>query len=125
MNDQLIKKDCTTGEYGNIFPVTTLNNVIDPDTRESLDILLEKNNHVYLPFIENLRSATRLQIEDRYRRKGLYITYTSCKGEVITEYYNCDDFSDEAWACGNNWVRAYDEIKAKQLLKSIYSWYKA
>lgn len=125
MKEQLIKKDCQSKEYSNIYPITSLQSVIDPETGKSLDLIIESCNHYYLPFKDNRRSSTRLQVPSSLRRTGLFITYESCKGEVITEYYNYDDFSDRFWSCGDNWVRVFDKNMAEALVKSIYSWYKA
>ena len=129
MIEQLIKKDCTTGEYKDLYPITTLEAIKDIRTGETLDEIIDninqKCNHIYLQFKDNSKSLTRLQVPDELRRKGLWITYTSCKNNVITEWYNSDDFSDVAWKDSKNWVPYLDEELLKTTVKNILSWYKS
>ena len=125
MTDKLIQKDCTTGVYRDIYPVTTLSAIKDLSTGKTLDIILEEFNHIYLPFKDNSKSLTRLQIPNRFRRKGLWITYNSCQGNVITEWYNSDDFSNKAWGDSKNWVTYLSDKLIKASVKELLSWYKA
>lgn len=123
--EQLIKKNCSSGTYESMYPITILSAVKDIDTDKSLDEILEVYNHIYLPFKDNSKTLTRQQIPNKLRRKGLWITYKSCKGNVITEWYNSDDFSNKAWGDSKNWVQYLDKSVMRDILKCMLSWYKA
>lgn len=125
MAEQLIKKDCTTGTYSDMFPITTLSAIKDLSTGKTLDVILEEFNHIYLPFKDNSKTLTRLQVPANMRRQGLWITYVSCKGNTITEYYNSNDFSNKAWGDNKNWVPYLDKEVIRTALDEILSWYKA
>lgn len=125
MIEQLIKKDCKTGEYANIYPITILSNVIDPDTKEPLDTALEKYNHIFLPFKDNSRILTRRQVPSELRRRGLWITYISCKGETVTEWFDGDKFDDVTWGCSKNWVPYISEDLIINTVNKLLGWYKA
>lgn len=125
MEEQLIKKNCSTGEYENIYPITSLSSIMDVSTGETLDRTLERFNHIYLPFKSNSKAVTRNQIPDKYRRKGLFITYVACSGKTITEYYNNEDFSDRAWGDNSNWIICPNMKSIQDLVKESLSWYKS
>lgn len=125
MIEQLIKKDCSTGEYENMYPKTILEAVIDPSTGQTLDTIINTGNHIYLPFVGNSRARTRLQVPEDKRRKGLWITYESCKGKVTTEWYNSDDYSDDAWVLNENWNLYLQKDLIKEVVDKILTWYKA
>lgn len=125
MAEQLIQKDCTTGAYKDMYPVTTLSAIKDLSTGKTLDRILEEFNHIYLPFKDNSKSLTRLQVPDKFRRRGLWITYVSCKGNTITEWYDSDDLSNKAWGDNKNWVPYIDKELIKDAVKDALSWYKA
>lgn len=125
MVEQLIKKNCKTGEYSDMYPITSLDSVIDTDTGKALKDTLHTYNHLYLPFKGNSKTYTRIQVPTDLRRKGLWITYTSCMGNVITEWYNSDDFSDKEWGNSNNWVSYINKCMIKEVLKEMLTWYKA
>lgn len=122
---QLIKKDCSTGEYGDIFPITTVQSVEDAETGRNLESILDDTNHIYLPFVGFSKAETRLQVIPEKRRRGLWITYVSCKNKVVTEYYNSNDFSDEAWKNNDNWVPYFNKELVTEIVKEVLSWYKA
>lgn len=123
--EQIIKKDCKTGEYNDIFPITTLSAIKDLSTGDTLDNILEKYNHLYLPFLNNSKTNTRLQVPNKLRRKGLWITYETCNSRVVTEWYNSNDFSNKAWGNSENWVPYIDKGLMRETLKTLLSWYKA
>lgn len=125
MAEQLIQKNCTTGEYKDMYPITTLSAIKDLSTGKTLDEILEKCNHIYLPFKDNSKTYTRLQVPNNLRRKGLWVTYTSCKGNTITEWYNSDDFSNKAWGDSKNWVPYLNKEVVKSVLNDALAWYKA
>ena len=125
MAEQLIKKNCKTGEYSDLYPITSLSAIKDMSTGETLDTILEKYNHIYLPFKDNSKTLTRLQIPSNIRRQGLWITYVSCKGNTITEWYNSNDFSNKAWGDNKNWTPYLDKEEINKVVKELLSWYKA
>ncbi len=125
MAEQLIQKDCTTGEYKDLYPITSLGAIKDLSTGKTLDTILEEFNHIYLPFKDNSKTLTRQQVPNRLRRKGLWITYESCQGNVITEWYNSDDFSNKAWGDSANWIPYLNKEVVKGVLNEILSWYRA
>lgn len=125
MAEQLIKKDCTTGAYSDMYPITTLAAIKDLSTGKTLDRILEEFNHIYLPFKDNSKTLTRLQVPSNIRRQGLWITYVSCKGNTITEYYNSNDYSNKAWGDSKNWIPYLDKEIIKTALDEILAWYKA
>lgn len=125
MAEQLIQKNCTTGEYEDIYPITDLSSIKDLSTGKTLDELLEQFNHIYLPFKNNSKTLTRQQVPVNMRRRGLWITYISCKGSTITEWYNSDDFSNKAWGDNKNWVPYLNTELIREELNKILAWYKA
>lgn len=124
MSEQLIKKNCSEGTYKNIYPITVFSAVRDEHTEESLKTLLESFNHLYLPFKDNSKSATRVQVPLEYRKKGMWITYNACN-KTVTEWYKGDDFSDTEWSNSSNWVPYIDTALIEEQVKSNLSWYKA
>lgn len=126
MIEQLVKKDCKTGVHDNLFPVTVITAIKDLNTGDGLDTILKKSNHLYLQFIGNSKAATRKLVPETYRRRGLWITYTSCKGNIVTEVYKGDEFDDESWGNNSNWSPYIDNKAIADIVKSsITSWYKA
>lgn len=123
--EQLIKKNCATGTYEDMFPVTLLQSVKDAITGKSLDQILEQFNSIYLPLIDRSRTLTRLQIPDSMRRRGLWITYISYNDNVITERYEGEDFSDKAWGDSHNWKPYIDNDMIDKVIQKYLSWYKA
>ena len=121
---KLVKKDCNTGAYESIAPETTFEAVVDPVTGETLKEVQNADNHMYLPFIENSRSKTRLQVPSERRRKGLWITYVSCQGKVTSEWYNGNSVDDTSWGDSNNWVSYLQESVIKEIVDNLLSWYK-
>lgn len=125
MAEQLIQKDCKTGEYRNIFPVTSISSIKNLETGETLDQILENCNHLYLTFKDKSKTNTRLQVPSHMRRKGLWITYLSCKNNLITEYYNSTDFSNKAWGDSKNWVPYLNDTVIEESIEKKIGWYKA
>lgn len=119
---QLIEKDCINNSYGEVFPVTDLDAVVDRGANITLGEILQAYNHIHLPFVGNSRQATRLQIPFKHRRRGLYITYESCKGRVITEYYVGNSLEDTFWKEKVNWIQV-DGLD--DLIDTEIFWYKA
>lgn len=123
--EQLIKKDCATGTYENMYPVTLIPSVKDPITGESLDKILEQFNSLYLVLKDRSRTLTRLQVPDNMRRRGLWITYISYNDNIITERYEGEDFSDTAWGDSHNWKPYISDDMISKVIEEKLSWYKA
>lgn len=125
MNSQLFHKDCNGGNRMPIHPVTSLTAIKDLSTGKTLDEYLQSINHIYLPFKDNTKKETRLQVPAKLRRKGLWITYESCKGTVVTEWYNSSDFSNRAWGDSSNWVECLDKNVVEEIVQEATGWYKS
>lgn len=104
---QLVEKDCNNSEYRNIFPITTLENIMS-NSGTNLKDILNQVNHIYLPFKNRTRRDTRLQVPNELRRRGLWVTYISCKGNIVTEWYNAQPTDNESWIKNENWTRLYN-----------------
>lgn len=124
MSEQLMHKDCHGGNRVPIHPVTTLTAIKDLSTGKTLDEYLQGVNHIYLPFKTN-KCETRLQVHQKLRRKGLWVTYTTCKGDVITEWYNSTDYSNKAFGNSDNWVEYMDKEVIEKVVNEVTGWYKA
>lgn len=124
MIEQLLKKNCKTGEYSEISPAVSLDSVFDSDGTVLRDIL-NKTNHLFLPFKNNSKRDTRLQIPSEIRRRGLWISYISCAGNLITEIYDGSGIDDKSWSDGNNWKSYFDEKLVSSIVYKVLSWYKA
>lgn len=125
MAERLIQKDCATGTYKDIYPVTSLSAIKDLNTGKTLDVILEEFNHIFLPFKDNSKALTRQQVPNKLRRRGLWITYVSCQGKTVTEWYNSDDYSNRAWGDNKNWVPYLNKEVIQKLLNEVLAWYKA
>lgn len=124
MENQLYKRNCNTGESTPMYPITSIDKVIDINTDKSLEQILQEYNHIWLPFKGNSKALTRQQIPDKLRRKGLWITYRSCKGNTITEWYNSDNFTNAEWGKNENWVRVADKDLIESLINESIAWHK-
>lgn len=123
--EQLIQKNCVTGEHMGIYPITTIDNVIDPASGRPLTKLLNEVNHLYVPFVNNTKRDTRLQVPVSLRRKGFWLTYVTCKGTVITEWYNSDATDNASWGDGGNWIPYMSRDLVSSVVRNVLSWYKA
>lgn len=115
---QLVEKDCNSREYRNIFPITTLDNIMSNNGVNLKDIL-NQVNHIYLPFKNRTRRDTRLQVPNELRRRGLWVTYISCKGNIVTEWYNAQPTDNDSWVKNENWTRFYNGIENNIDVKEI------
>lgn len=110
-----------------VAPITYIDAVYDSHTQERLDVILNKTNHLYVPFASSAET-TRLVVKADFRRKGLSITYVDPSGTTITETYTGDNsaITDSSWMNSINWTKegtgsalpqtsvigTYSEIKA-------------
>jgi hypothetical protein len=101
-NKQLVRKN-NGGGYNNVYPYSYTETVKDKKTGKSLEEILVSTNFLYLPY-RGSKAATRLQVDERYRRKGLWVQYVTDLGSVIVEYYNSSDISDTEWVDDKYWA---------------------
>lgn len=94
-------------------------------TKDGINIrdVIDSNNHLFLNLKNNSKRDTRLQVHPRIRRKGLWLTYVSCKGIVITEYYNGNSTDDEQWGNNDNWVSYFNDDLVSDIVDRKISWY--
>lgn len=125
VGEQLIQKNCGASGHRNIYPITSIDNVIDPATGKVLSAMLNEVNHLYVPFVNNTKKDTRLQVPFSMRRKGLWLTYVTCKGNSVTEWYNSDATDNKSWGDGGNWMPYLSKDVVSELVHNVLSWYKA
>ena len=98
----------TNSNYEEITPLTYIQNVIDKNSKNSLDQILKIYNHIYIEF-ENNNTTTRNKVPKELRRCGLTITYyDNINNKLITERFNRDDNvanSNTAWLLNKYWYK--------------------
>lgn len=124
MSTQLTRHDCVTGAHVPFFPDTTIDRITD-SSGKPLSKILSECNHIVVPFTNNSIRDTRLQVPVALRRKGLWITYVTCQGTVVTEFYNHELTDVNSWVNPNNWVNHLNECIIKREVNKVLSWYKA
>lgn len=102
-NQQLIKKDRSANSYSKIFPWTFTDLVLDRVTKESLDNILVRNNFIALPYVGS-KTATRLQVPMKNRRRGIWLSYIDYAGTLTVEYYNDNNLDDNHWQDSSYWL---------------------
>lgn len=86
----------------NVYPVSLVQSTFDATTGTRLDHILSLNNCVYIPY-KGTSEDTRLAVIGDLRRKGVIVTFRDLQDHTITQRYNSDDYSDEAWQNSDNW----------------------
>lgn len=120
---QFYKHDCVSGEHKPIYPDTTIDRVTDV-AGKPLSKILSEFNHIYVPYVNNSRRDTRLQVPVAMRRRGLWLTYETNVG-VVTEIYASTLTDISSWTNPNNWVSYLNENVIKAKINEVISWYKA
>lgn len=100
---QLIKKNNQEGRYSNIFPKSYTEAIQSRETGEFLDVTLQKTNFLFLSY-NGSEEDTRLQVPYSMRRKGLWISYVTFEGSIISNFYNGEGIGDAQWKDSNNWI---------------------
>lgn len=118
---QLIKRDNQEGKYKDIFPQTYIEAISDKQTGVGLDQILNSFNMYFLSYQGNAQS-TRLQVIDKLRRQGLWITYVTFDNKVIIEWYNSTDLSNTAWANSSNWMQGNNMLVGDITISSNGTW---
>lgn len=111
----------TNSNYEEITPLTYIQNVIDENSKNSLDKILKIYNHIYIEF-ENNNTITRNKVPKELRRCGLTITYyDNINNKLITERFNRNDnvaSSNTAWLLNKHWdTLLYDSDIFKKGIK--------
>lgn len=107
-SQQLIKKD-----KSQVFPKTFLDAIKSRETGASLEEILKGFNMYFVSYTGNT-VLTRCQVPIELRKRGLWITYINYQNEVITEWYDATDISNEAWGYDTNWKSInFDQIQKK------------
>lgn len=94
---QLIKKNPSSGDYSKIYPLTYTDAVTDKSLDTTLDIILNRNNFIAVPYLGN-KTRTRLQIPMVSRRSGLWISYQTFNKSLVVEFFKGDYLDDAHWA---------------------------
>lgn len=101
-NKQLFEK--IANGYIPIYPLASMENIVDDNQSINLAEVLNKYNHLYITFKDNV-SHTRLMVPDFLRRYGLFISY-ELNGNLYTEYFkgsNIDANQEERWGDDSYW----------------------
>lgn len=106
---QLIKENKAQGGHSNVFPKTFIDAIKDRETGQTLSDILNGFNMYFLSYVGN-REKTRLQVPNSIRRRGLYITYVDFSGDFHSEYYNCDNISDDEFDKDDNWINGNNRL---------------
>lgn len=102
--DQLVKKyPKSPSGYRDVNPNTFTDVVKDRKTKETLEALISRNNFIHLPYIGS-KENTRLQLDIKFRRKGLWVGYITHDKKIVVEYYNNDNIENEYWKDDLYWI---------------------
>lgn len=120
---QMFQHDCVSGHHKPVYPDTTIDRVVD-SAGKPLSKILSEVNHIYVPYVNNSRRDTRLQVPVAMRRRGLWITYETKQG-LVTEIYASSLTDIASWTDPKNWVSYLNERVIEEKIKEVLSWYKA
>lgn len=115
--------NCTNECNPQVPPPVLLEDVVN-SKGVPLSEILNRVNHLYLPYKNRSNRDTRLQVPPELRRKGLWITYIKSKEEVVTEWYSSCDIRDAAFSCSSNWKSYLNKELIKEVIEQSLSWYK-
>ena len=90
--------------YIPIYPLASMDNIVDENQSISLTEVLNKYNHIYVTFADDAKE-TRLLIPDFLRRYGLWLSYEK-DGSLYTEFFkgsNVDAQQEERWSDDEYW----------------------
>jgi hypothetical protein len=90
--------------YIPIYPLASMDNIVDENQSISLTEVLNKYNHIYVTFADDAKE-TRLLIPDFLRRYGLWLSYEK-DGNLYTEFFkgsNVDAQQEERWSGDEYW----------------------
>lgn len=115
-SQQLIKKD-----QSQVFPKTFLDAIRSRETGVSLEEILKGFNMYFVSYTGNA-SQTRNQVPMELRKKGLWLTYINFKNEVVTEWYDATDITNEAWGYDKNWRIASNRLVGDISISANGNW---
>lgn len=104
----LLKKD-GPDKYRPINPYNYIQNIIDEVDNEPLEDILNRINHIEAIWQGN-RESTRISVNTKVRKHGLYITYSDGK-ITYTEYFigsNQDALDENKWKQDMYWQSVFD-----------------
>lgn len=90
--------------YIPIYPLASMDNIVDENQSINLTEVLNKYNHIYVTFADDAKE-TRLLIPDFLRRYGLWLSYEK-DGSLYTEFFkgsNIDAQQEERWSGDEYW----------------------
>ena len=90
--------------YIPIYPLASMQSIVDENQSINLVKVLNKYNHIYVTFQDSAKE-TRLIIPNFLRRYGLWISY-EVDGSLYTEYFkgsNMDAQQEERWSDDSYW----------------------
>lgn len=90
--------------YIPIYPLASMDNIVDENQSISLTEVLNKYNHIYVTFADDAKE-TRLLIPNFLRRYGLWLSYEK-DGSLYTEFFkgsNVDAQQEERWSGNEYW----------------------
>lgn len=88
-------------DYKDIFPINYIINVVDFDTKETLESIIKRFNHVMVQ-VTGTKSVIRANVPVLLRHKGLHISFM-LNDKLYTEYYKGSNYSDTEWIKDTNW----------------------
>lgn len=118
---QLIKKDNSQGKYGNIYPLTYTDAIIDKSSGKTLHEILLSYNMYFLSYTGNTQT-TRLKVPSLCRKTGLWITYVKYDKNVYTEWYAGDKIDDTSWQDSSNWRVGNNQLVGDISISSNGNW---
>ena len=90
-------------EEVNIYPITTMGNVIDEYTGKRLPDVLFMHNHLHLVYDESFECTIK-KVPKGYRRYGLWVTITYSNTSWETFFYKGTlEITCEEWVKAENW----------------------
>lgn len=88
-------------QFKDIFPVNYIINVVDFDSKETLESIIKRFNHVMVQ-INGSKAIIRSNVPTLLRHQGLHISFIQ-DGKLYTEYYKSVNYSDAEWIKDSNW----------------------
>lgn len=101
---QLLKKDGAE-QYSDIHPLNYIQNITDLDNGEQLNTIIKRFNFISVDNHNN-KNGARLEVPQKYRKNGLWLSYYATNyGEITERFIGSDaDAQDESkWKSDTYW----------------------
>lgn len=98
--DQLIQLGNNTTT--NVYPANYIQNITDQDNKQTLEQIIKRIGILLVEYKGSL-DATRLQVPEKYRAKGLIVTWTNNNTDYTYKYTGTLT-SDAEWVKQENWT---------------------